>query len=574
MKRLFSILLILFSLSSHAEKFYPGTGQTCWIAGETSGFCAAPATLGAGDTIVFTNQVYQTFAMVGFRGTVTDSIVIINQGGQATIGAMAFENCHYIKVVGDGHGGTFYGFKLQGTTIPNFSPGISVSGRSKAFNIGRVEIYDLWAGVMVKQDYGCVDSLNFPNWIISGVVIHDIRGRRCFGDFLYLGNTNPQGAAGCDPLQLSQPIKMSDFKVWNIDVADVARTGIQLGNCTNGEIWNCIVRNAGTEYNIFQGTGIIIGGSSTNVRVHHNIVASTFSPGISVLGYGVNHVDNNETDSSGMLYIPIEMDIDSLAKRLDTMINTGGHWGFSGNPIWNTSFYHITYSGRYLYNTYAQPAGITVQPDWNWFADGTHPANQGLASAESNPLDSIKVNIFDNNVGPSVNLDASYNYVHSTTSNRISLIDNDKVRYSYFNYVCNNTDENGSVAVTPSVEAGVNVFTAGCSLPSGIDPPTADAGADQPGVILSSAYLTGSGTAASGQTITLYNWQKISGPGSTSLPNPNNANVTASGLLSGLYTFRLTVTQTDGQTATNDMQVTVTLPAPPASNRTQFLIIK
>lgn len=87
--------------------------------------------------------------------------------------------------------------------------------------------------------------------------------------------------------------------------------------------------------------------------------------------------------------------------------------------------------------------------------------------------------------------------------------------------------------------------------------PTANAGSDQTITLpTSSVNLSGSGTAGTG-TITGYAWTKISGPGTQSMPNPNNANVTVSGLLEGVYQFRLTVTNSSSATATDDITITV-----------------
>jgi hypothetical protein len=101
------------------------------------------------------------------------------------------------------------------------------------------------------------------------------------------------------------------------------------------------------------------------------------------------------------------------------------------------------------------------------------------------------------------------------------------------------------------IEVGSSVLGGGSSAA-----PTANAGPDQ-SINISSAILNGSGTPGSGETITGYSWQKISGPGTTTILNPNNASVTASGLTSGTYVFRLTVTQSDAQTATDDVTVDV-----------------
>jgi dienelactone hydrolase len=94
-------------------------------------------------------------------------------------------------------------------------------------------------------------------------------------------------------------------------------------------------------------------------------------------------------------------------------------------------------------------------------------------------------------------------------------------------------------------------------------PPVADAGIDQTTILTSVDLDASNSHPSSGQTLTGYAWTKVSGPGSTSIPNPNNQRVTANGLLVGVYVFRVTVTQNDGQTAIDDVQVTVNQAPPP-----------
>lgn len=87
--------------------------------------------------------------------------------------------------------------------------------------------------------------------------------------------------------------------------------------------------------------------------------------------------------------------------------------------------------------------------------------------------------------------------------------------------------------------------------------PTANAGSDQIITLpVSSVNLSGSGSDIDG-TISSYHWQKISGPGTTLIPNPGNQNVTASNLQAGTYVFQLTVTDNDGGQGFDQITVTV-----------------
>uniref|UniRef100_UPI001FF45A61 DUF5060 domain-containing protein n=1 Tax=Telluribacter sp. SYSU D00476 TaxID=2811430 RepID=UPI001FF45A61 len=97
-------------------------------------------------------------------------------------------------------------------------------------------------------------------------------------------------------------------------------------------------------------------------------------------------------------------------------------------------------------------------------------------------------------------------------------------------------------------------FETTCS--AGNQPPIADAGADQ--TITSPANnltLIGSARDADG-TIASYQWSQVAGSNAT-LANASTATLTASDLVPGTYTFRLTATDNSGATATDDVIVTV-----------------
>lgn len=121
------------------------------------------------------------------------------------------------------------------------------------------------------------------------------------------------------------------------------------------------------------------------------------------------------------------------------------------------------------------------------------------------------------------------------------------------------TDNQGASAsddVTVTVNAAANT------------PPVANAGADRTITLpTSSVALAGSGTDANG-SIARYAWTKTSGPASFAFSNAAIANPTVSSLTAGTYVFRLTVTDNQGATAFDEVQVVVNAAAntPPVAN--------
>jgi gliding motility-associated-like protein len=90
--------------------------------------------------------------------------------------------------------------------------------------------------------------------------------------------------------------------------------------------------------------------------------------------------------------------------------------------------------------------------------------------------------------------------------------------------------------------------------------PTASAGSDQSLTLpTNSTILSGSGIDPDGSVIG-YAWIKVSGPTAT-LTNTNTATLTISNMLQGTYVFRLTVTDNNGSTGTDDVSVFVSVAA-------------
>src|SRR5215204_4764807 len=87
--------------------------------------------------------------------------------------------------------------------------------------------------------------------------------------------------------------------------------------------------------------------------------------------------------------------------------------------------------------------------------------------------------------------------------------------------------------------------------------PTVNAGTDQTIVLpTSSVTLTGTASDPDG-SIASYSWSKVSGPAGGTITSAASASTTVTGLVQGIYSFRLTVTDNGGAVATDDVLVTV-----------------
>jgi len=104
----------------------------------------------------------------------------------------------------------------------------------------------------------------------------------------------------------------------------------------------------------------------------------------------------------------------------------------------------------------------------------------------------------------------------------------------------------------------VTVVVTGATPPANTAP-MANAGTNQVITLpTASASLTGSGTDADGNsTIASYGWTQVSGPNTAGITTAAVATTTVTGLIQGVYVFRLTVTDDQSATGTADVQVTV-----------------
>ena len=113
-------------------------------------------------------------------------------------------------------------------------------------------------------------------------------------------------------------------------------------------------------------------------------------------------------------------------------------------------------------------------------------------------------------------------------------------------------------------EGGMNIYEwmlqyeRGVNLPASNQPPVAKAGADQTITLpVNSVQVSGSGSTDVGGSISAYKWTKSSGPSTYTFSNSSAVNTTISNLVAGAYTFRLTVTDNQGLSTHDDVEIIV-----------------
>lgn len=91
-------------------------------------------------------------------------------------------------------------------------------------------------------------------------------------------------------------------------------------------------------------------------------------------------------------------------------------------------------------------------------------------------------------------------------------------------------------------------------------------------VVGNSATLTATGTPTNGYTIVNWNWSQVSGP-STAILSQGSSTCKVSGLVTGVYFFRVQMVDNNGATISANTNVTVTVPKPKAVIKADSLTV-
>jgi hypothetical protein len=91
-----------------------------------------------------------------------------------------------------------------------------------------------------------------------------------------------------------------------------------------------------------------------------------------------------------------------------------------------------------------------------------------------------------------------------------------------------------------------------------IDAPEVNAGADA-AADSATEPLLGTATAAEGKSIASVQWSQVSGPNTAGFSAPTALSTNATGLITGVYVFRLTATDSAGTTASDTVTITATV---------------
>nr|WP_308463752.1 PKD domain-containing protein [Chitinophaga nivalis] len=227
---------------------------------------------------------------------------------------------------------------------------------------------------------------------------------------------------------------------------------------------------------------------------------------------------------------------------------------------------------------------------WNYVASGAQYASNiaAIVPVSAAPIDNIKKSGLCNIASGKVAVwnicgdqDQFYQYV-ATYQNQINSASCNPV-IKAISTIIPNAGHNGDTwdvaydvlhrLSTPNIYEWMLQYSKGGGVPPGPTPPVANAGNNiKLTYPVNSTTLDGAGSkAATGNTITQYQWTYVSGPAYV-LSAANTVRARLTGLVAGTYVFELKVTDNNNLSATSRVTVTVAPAATGGCNNCKFLI--
>ncbi len=137
------------------------------------------------------------FELNNFKGNPSCPLIITNGNGQTLVKKqIKFDGSSYISLRGTGDPSISYGIKIQ--YDPKFRHqaqfAIVIRGKSKNIEIQHVFMHNVDIGISCQTSGDCDNSLNYPNWVLDSISIHNNRIVGTWNEGMYLGNTSPDNA--------------------------------------------------------------------------------------------------------------------------------------------------------------------------------------------------------------------------------------------------------------------------------------------------------------------------------------------------------------------------------------------
>jgi hypothetical protein len=281
MKKIFIFLLTVVSLVSF------GQGKKYMIPAGSDGGVFRPSLqadlkLQNGDTVIVPSCTYF------YPGSViADSAKkIVFDGRLAKVNGYDFKDCKGIKL-------------LNGITGAPGVVGISLHGYVNHIEIEGGEVANSEYGMWCKNEPRTFDDSIYSHTILNDVYVHDVYFHDIAQHMGYFGATQypntSRGALVNGVTYYFQPSLLSNIRIIRNKIRRMGKNGPMLCLAMYGqnEIAYNDIDTVGTGQYLDQGTGIAVGGFSSNIWVHDNSVKHSWQPNIWDFGGKNVVIENN-----------------------------------------------------------------------------------------------------------------------------------------------------------------------------------------------------------------------------------------------------------------------------------------
>lgn len=635
-----SLILFLIAITSGYSAFSQcGCKFTIAPGAGVSYFNGVASGVQPGDVICLQAGSRGGVQFTDVRGTAANPVIIKNCGGQALIGgptinnAILFINSQFVRITGTGDAATQYGIKIVSTA--SGTQGLAAVALSSDFEIDHMEIQNAgYNGMMLKSDpsTNCANTTAVrPNFTMRNMKVHHNYVHDTGGEGIYLGVSFYTGTTlYCGSTQYNHEVR--GVRIYENRFENNGREAIQVGSgVADVEVYNNQVYNYG-QGNLSAQNGGIQFGLGTVGRMYNNFIKGGKGPAIAIQGIGNDYIYNNIIVNPGEQGITVNTRPTPLSTDIvnqgfiggvyvinNTFVNVGskgvieefinnapGNRMFNNLIVGSASPWDKTYTytdwqkGNNVFIPLIADAKFANAPadDYRLLA-GSPAINAGRDVSSFGVIidydgagrpagGSWDAGAFElsGNQKPIVSVGSNQSLTLPTNSTTVSgsATDSDGTISSYLwtkqsgpaatltNQTTTTLTLSGLVAgvyifrltaTDNGGETGFNEVTITVLDPAANQPPTASSGGNKSLTLpTNTVVLSGSGTDLDG-TVTTYAWIKVSGPSAT-LTNDNTAALTLTALVQGTYLFRLTVTDDDGDTDTDDATVIVN---PAAANQ-------
>lgn len=490
--------------------------------------------IGLSGSIAYKNLNFQNIV-----GTAEQPIIIKNCGGTARLDAtgttngIKIERSKYVRITGGDVNGV-YGIVVNGGHMS-----VNFGFLATNFEVDHIEIYNSgFAGIMAKTEPSCAEATWRENFLMENVDIHHNYVHNTGGEGIYAGSSWYSGMETACGVVL--PHEIHNIRIFNNIFKDTGWEAIQLGCATKGaSIHNNTIENYGAANKLYQNNGIQIS-SGTGGLCYNNLIKKGPGNGMMVFGLGDNIIFNNIIDQAGNFGI-----------FCDERETPGPGFQFLNNTIINPAsdgiriFAELVPKNVIVNNIIANPGSY-----------GTYDTLP-LASAFVYKLDdNVKIemanNFFTTDTDAIKIADVTQsNYILDATS---PVIDKGADISVYYDIL---TDFYGHARrVGAGYDIGAVEVSGSAPQPPANSIPSVSAGSDKTVTLPDNSLFLESSASDVDGTIASYQWTKLSG-GMATLSGTTTPSLHVGGLVAGVYTFQLTVTDDLGASNSDEVQVSV-----------------